>query len=232
MVVAHPSASTWPESSACMADASSSKRRISAPSGATAVSAVSCVLARATAMRTPFRSAGGLIESFLWPYSTMGGWGEGRNQQVHLVRQQEGDPVRARDGHQVESDTPILCQELSDISVVAVGLIRVVDSAVRRKIHQNANRHRALLLDFFDALRTCVQGVRRQKRSAECCGSKVEQSAACHEIEHDVPDRLMAKRCNALSGAIGWWRASIAAPFDPPATKVASTRRSRSPRPH
>src|SRR6218665_2913190 len=71
MVVAHPSPSTGPESGACMANASSSKRRISAPSGATAVSAVSCVLARATAMRTPFRSAGVLIESFLWPYSTM-----------------------------------------------------------------------------------------------------------------------------------------------------------------
>ena len=38
-VVEQPIASTWPDISACMAEASSSKRRISVPSGATAVSA-------------------------------------------------------------------------------------------------------------------------------------------------------------------------------------------------
>jgi len=70
-VVEQPIASTWPDSSACIADASSSKRRISVPSGAIAVSAVSCVLARATATRTPFRSAGALMLSFFGPYSTI-----------------------------------------------------------------------------------------------------------------------------------------------------------------
>ena len=53
-----------PTCSACMAEASSSKRRISVPSGATAVSATSCVLARATPTRRPLRSAGALMGAF------------------------------------------------------------------------------------------------------------------------------------------------------------------------
>jgi hypothetical protein len=53
--------------SACMAEASSSKRRISVPCGATPVSAMSCVLARATPMRSGFRSAADLMFAFLAP---------------------------------------------------------------------------------------------------------------------------------------------------------------------
>ena len=56
-VTEQPMASTWPDISACMAEASSSKRRISVPSGAALVTATSCVLARATPTRWPLRSA-------------------------------------------------------------------------------------------------------------------------------------------------------------------------------
>ena len=50
-------ACTWPEIKACRAVASSSKRRITVPGGATALIAMSCVLARATPTVRPLRSA-------------------------------------------------------------------------------------------------------------------------------------------------------------------------------
>ncbi len=64
-------ASTWPAISACMADASSSKRRISVPAGAIAVSATSCVLARATPTFSGLRSGAALMADFFGPSSTM-----------------------------------------------------------------------------------------------------------------------------------------------------------------
>ena len=56
---------------ACIADASSSKRRISVPCGAIWVTVTSCVLARATPMRKFLRSGAPLIAAFLLPYRTM-----------------------------------------------------------------------------------------------------------------------------------------------------------------
>src|SRR3546814_11467763 len=59
-------ASTCPDINACIADASSSKRRILASFGALLVTATSWVLARATPMRKPDRSLDDLmLSSFL-----------------------------------------------------------------------------------------------------------------------------------------------------------------------
>ena len=163
------------EISACMADASSSKRRISVPSGAALVTATSWVLARAHATRS--FQVGSALDVGAGLAVQHDGRGRIGLRELHLLG------ALGRDGQRATSTSTLLVSKngmrlgpvtgtmlaltpgslasSGHVGVVAVGLVLCVGGAVGGKIHQHADGDLTLLLDVGHGL---CRGQRRKRR--------------------------------------------------------------------